>query len=212
MDNFKAFIDLLMNGDYFVIFLILIFLILFVLILALVKTKNQYSEIAKYENNNDILETNATDIDEFMDFKAESVEDVIDENKPLVKQIDVPKIMTYEEKLEEYENIDEENAVISAEELEKKTKERIDNLGVSDNQAAIQKYEEEQEKKAIISYEQLLKNASNISLTYKEEDSEAGSPKINKIEIQEKEVTPAENYLNEEEFLEILKEFRLSLE
>ena len=38
------------------------------------------------------------------------------------------------------------------------------------------------------------------------------APKVNKIEIQEKEVTPPENYLKEEEFLSILKEFRLSLE
>ena len=52
----------------------------------------------------------------------------------------------------------------------------------------------------------------NISLTYKEEDIGSGAPKVNKIEIQEKEVTPPENYLKEEEFLSILKEFRLSLE
>ena len=88
----------------------------------------------------------------------------------------------------------------------------MNSLGLNDNQVAIQKYEEEQEKKAIISYEQLVKNASNISLTYKEEDIGSGAPKVNKIEIQEKEVTPPENYLKEEEFLSILKEFRLSLE
>ena len=76
----------------------------------------------------------------------------------------------------------------------------------------LKKYEEEQEKKAIISYEQLVKNANNISLTYKEENIGTGAPKVNKIEIQEKEVTPPENYLKEEEFLNILKEFRLSLE
>ena len=85
-------------------------------------------------------------------------------------------------------------------------------LGVSENDAIIKKYEEEQEKKAIISYEQLLKNASNITLTYKEEETKKGSPKINKIEVKEHEVTPAESYIDEEEFLKILKEFRLNLE
>ena len=68
-----------------------------------------------------------------------------------------------------------------------------------------------QEKKAIISYEQLLKNASNITLSYKKENNEKGCPKINKIEVKEKEVTQAISYLEEEEFLKILKEFRLSL-
>ena len=76
----------------------------------------------------------------------------------------------------------------------------------------IKYYEEEQEKKAIISYEQLLKNASNITLTYKEEKNKKGAPKVNKIEVQEKEVTQAVSYVAEEEYLKILKEFRLSLE
>ena len=88
----------------------------------------------------------------------------------------------------------------------------MDALGLNDNQAAIQKYEEEQEKKAIISYEQLLKNASNITLSFKEEDKkDADAPIVNKVEIEQKEVTGAESYLEEEEFLKILKEFRTSL-
>ena len=71
---------------------------------------------------------------------------------------------------------------------------------------------EEQEKKAIISYEQLLKNASNITLSFKEEDKkDADAPIVNKVEIEQKEVTGAESYLEEEEFLKILKEFRTSL-
>lgn len=100
---------------------------------------------------------------------ATSKEDMIDENKPLVKQIDLPNVKTYDDIIEDYENGEEENAVISTEELEKVTRQRMEELGMNDNQVAIQKYEEDQEKKAIISYEQLLKNASNITLTYKEE-------------------------------------------
>ena len=116
------------------------------------------------------------------------------------------------DEIDEYELGEEENAVIYADELERRTKERMDALGLNDNQAAIQKYEEEQEKKAIISYEQLLKNASNITLSFKEEDKkDADAPIVNKVEIEQKEVTGAESYLEEEEFLKILKEFRTSL-
>ena len=84
-------------------------------------------------------------------------------------------------------------------------------LGESENQAVIAAYEEEQEKKAIISYEQLLKNAQNISLSYKEEKVDDEAPKVNKIELEQKEVSKPDNYLEEEEFLKILKEFRISL-
>ena len=107
---------------------------------------------------------------------------------------------------------DEENAVISREELEKRAQERRDALGDTDNQIAIAQYEEEQEKKAIISYEQLLQNASNITLTYKEEENKkADAPKVTKVEVKEHEVTSPEVYLEQEEFLKILKEFRISL-
>ena len=44
---------------------------------------------------------------------------VIDEDKPLIKQIDIPKIKTYNDIIDEYESNEEECAVISAEELEK---------------------------------------------------------------------------------------------
>ena len=142
---------------------------------------------------------------------AESKDDVIDADKPLIKQVDLSEIKSYDELIDEYELSEEENAVISAEELEKKAKERNITLGNTENQEAIAKYEEEQEKKAIISYEQLLKNASNITLSYKDETKEKGAPKVNKIEIEQKEVTPSENYLAEEEFLKILKEFRISI-
>ncbi|MBR2139032.1 MAG: hypothetical protein IJ966_07065 [Bacilli bacterium] len=148
---------------------------------------------------------------ELDNLKATSKEEEIDMDIPLIKQIDIPGIMTYDDVISEYENKEEEMAVISAEELERKTKERMETLGLSDNQAAIARYEEEQENKAIISYEQLLKNASNITLSYKKEEQKSGAPVINKIEIEQKEVTQPENYLGEEEFLKILKEFRLSL-
>lgn len=223
MKEFDSFLEAFMTGDYFLIFLILMLIILIVLVLALVKTRNDYMEVIMREEKKldspDFLE-DLTSLKEeikeepkdlFESLKADSKEDVIDENKPLIKQIDVPNVVTYEKEINDYEDSEESNAVISTDELEKRTRERMDNLGLNDNQVAIAKYEEEQEKKAIISYEQLLKNASNITLSYKKENNEKGCPKINKIEIKEKEVTQAISYLEEEEFLKILKEFRLSL-
>ena len=237
MENFDKFLETFMTGDFFLIFLILMLIILVTLVLALVKTRNEYLEIVRREQEKiDLeskfkkpveevkpLETKMEEpkkedkeefdiLDELNSLMATSKEDVIDENKPLVKQIDLPNVKTYDDVIEEYENGEEENAVISTEELEKVTRQRMEDLGMNDNQVAIQKYEEEQEKKAIISYEQLLKNASNITLTYKEETNKKGAPKVNKIEVQEKEVIQAVSYVAEEEYLKILKEFRLSLE
>lgn len=238
MENFDKFLETFMSGDFFLIFLILMLIILLVLVLALVKTRSEYLEmvrreqekidleskfkkpvqveevkpIAEVKKEEKVTEEEPDLLDELNKLMATSKEDMIDENKPLVKQIDVPNVKTYDDIIEDYENGEEENAVISTEELEKVTRQRMEDLGMNDNQVAIQKYEEEQEKKAIISYEQLLKNASNITLTYKEEANKKGAPKVNKIEVQEKEVTQAVSYVAEEEYLKILKEFRLSLE
>ena len=231
MENFSDFMDLFMTGDYFILFLVLMLIIFAVLIMALVKTRMQYLEIinaektkneetsindkivnSKIDDSIEKIEDDGDILDDLDKLIAQTKEDTIKENEPLYTQVNIPQVKTYDDVINDYESSEEEEAVISSEELEKKTKERMNSLGLNDNQVAIQKYEEEQEKKAIISYEQLVKNASNISLTYKEEDIGSGAPKVNKIEIQEKEITPPENYLKEEEFLSILKEFRLSLE
>ena len=231
MENFSDFMDLFMTGDYFIIFLVLMLIIFAVLIMALVKTRMQYLEIinaektkneetsindkivnSKIDDSIEKIEDDGDILDDLDKLIAQTKEDTIKENEPLYTQVNIPQVKTYDDVINDYESSEEEEAVISSEELEKKTKERMNSLGLNDTQVAIQKYEEEQEKKAIISYEQLVKNASNISLTYKEEDIGSGAPKVNKIEVQEKEVTPPENYLKEEEFLSILKEFRLSLE
>ena len=228
MKNIDKVIDAFMTGDYFIIFLVLTLAILIVLILALIKSRGEYNELLDYEldrrkkKDNIIEDTNKIHEDHEDDIlsgleslMATTKEDVIDENKQLIKQVDVPNIKTYDDVINEYESSEEENAVISADELEKRTKERLEALGTNDNQVAIAKYEEEQEKKAIISYEQLLKNASNITLSYKEDENktkDSEAPRINKIEVEQKEITGAEVYLEEDEFLKILKRFRASLE
>lgn len=217
MNNIDKVIDAFVTGDYFIIFLILTLAILIVLILALIKSRGEYNELLSYEEEREnkektIVEDNSNSLlSELENLMATTNEEVIDENKPLIKQVDLSNVKTYDDEINAYEFQEEENAVISADELEKRTKERMETLGTNDNQVAIAAYEEEQEKKAIISYEQLLKNASNISLSYKEEKVSKDAPKVNKIEVEQKEVTGTENYLEEEEFLKILKEFRISL-
>ena len=223
MKNIDKVLDTFVNGDYFIVFLVIMLVILLVLVLALIKTREDYNELLLKEEEKEAKqkpivnimsdEANELQNDDLMDnLKALSKDDTIDADKPLIKQVDLKGIKTYNDKLKEYESIDEENAVISAEELEKKAKERQETLGSTENQEIIAKYEEEQEKKAIISYEQLLENASNITLSYKEEKyKQKGAPKVNRVEIEQKEVTPSTMYLEEEEFLKILKEFRTSL-
>ena len=209
MTSLDMFIDTFVNGDYFIVFLAIIFIIVVVLVVALIKTREEYNELLDNAEKEEIKEQEG---DLFSDLLATSKEEIMDEDKPLIKQIDTSSLKTLDDEINEYEFDEEENAIISAEELATKTQERIDELGSTSNQAVIDKYEAEQENKAIISYEQLLKNASNISLSYKEEKTEENAPKVNKVEVHSKEVSAPENYLAEEEFLRILKEFRINLE
>ena len=221
MKNVDKVIEAFVNGDYFIIFLVIVLVILLVLVLALIKSREDYNELLNSEQKKDddiIGQMDKTrDEEDLMSdltsLMAETKDDEIDANKPLIKQIDLKHIKTYDELIDEYQSLEEENAVISAEELEKRKEERLEILGSNENQEAINKYEEEQEKKAIISYEQLMQNASNITLSYKEEESkDKDAPKVNKVELEQKEVTNTQMYIEEEEFLKILKEFRISLE
>lgn len=219
--NFDKVLETFVMGDYFLVFIAIMIMILIVLIVSLIKSRQEYNELLNYIPKNALnnipveeKEEKITNdlLEEFSGLMATEEEDVIKEDTPLVKQIDLKGVKTYNDIIDEYEYNEEENAVISADELEKRKRERLDALGTDDNQMAIEKYEEEQEKKAIISYSQLLKNASNITLSYKQEEvKEDDAPIVNKVSLNQKEVSAAENYLQEEEFLNILKEFRLTL-
>lgn len=233
MANVDKVLEIFMDGNYFIIFLLLILIVLIVLVLCLIKSREEYNELLRSTEREDYLDNSVAnentqskemevfesmkedEIDIFADFdslKATSEEDMFDEEKPLIKQIDIPKIKTYDDIINEYETNEEECAVISASQLDKVKQERMNELGASDNRQVIERYEEEQENKAIISYEQLLKNAQNITLSYVEEEKkEKDAPKINKIEVTQREVSEPENYLEQEQYLKILKEFRLSL-
>ena len=210
MEKIELFLDAFVNADTFLLFIVVMVIILFVLIMALFKTRN---DIIELKNEKEIKKDNDVDNSILNDIIATSEEDKVDNNESLVREVKIPSIETYEDEIDKYEDSEEENAIISADELAKKKEERLKALGASNNEEAIRKYEEEQERKAIISYEQLVKNASNITLTYTEEEKTTkDAPTVNKIEVKEKEVTPAEDYINEEEFLRILKEFRVKLE
>lgn len=225
MMNIDKVLETFIEGDYLLVFLALMLIILVVLIISLIKSRQEYNDLLDYTNKKEIIKEPESRINEVKSLDEDSLTDdllkefdalktstTIEEEKPIIKQVNLSEVKTYNDIIDEYESSEEENAVISAEELERRTKERIDELGSNDNQVAIAKYEEEQEKKAIISYEQLLKNASNITLSYKEEEKkDKEAPRINKIEVEQKEVIGTENYLEEEEFLKILKEFRMTL-
>lgn len=208
MGNIMSFVNTFVTEDYFIIFLAIMIMILIVLIMALIKTRNQYYEemSRSYSLEDDLLK-----LAENEKVDNEVINEVNKDINTYEKKEEITDIEDFYSLVDKYELNEEEHAVISTDELERRKQEKFDELGVSDNEAMIQKYEEEQEKKAIISYEQLLKNASNIKVSYKEEDTEDGSPKINKIEVAKKEVSEAQSYIEEEQFLKILKDFRTSL-
>lgn len=191
MNEIINILNTIVNDQYFFIFLSVLFMIFLVLIVALIKTRKDMENYVIYKKKT-VPESNTLEEDLLNSILGEEEDNDIDE---VVK----------------YELSEEENAVISTDELEQRKIEKFNELGVTSNQALIDKYEEEQEKKAIISYEQLLKNASNITLTYKEEKLEDGAPKVNKIELNLEDVSQPQNYEEEEEFLELLKEFMTNL-
>ena len=105
MKNIDKVIETFVNGDYFIIFLVIILVILLVLVLALIKTREDYNELLKseQEKDNDLIGEmdNTRDEEDIMgDLKnlmATSSEDKIDADKPLIKQIDIKSVKTYDD-------------------------------------------------------------------------------------------------------------------
>lgn len=115
--------------------------------------------------------------------------------------------------IKNYEKEQEESAIISASELEKRLKEMRLNGQMESHEKEIQKYEEEQETKAIISYEELLERASQGSISYESEEN-IGGLKVSKVDTSQIESYSEINdkpYYREEAFLEAMKEFRRAL-
>ena len=205
------FIELLVRGDFFLIFLLVIALVIVATIIYLIKLqldeKVYFDD--EYDNEEEIFKVNSTD--------KEMNEDI----KP-IKQIKQERFNFEEEpKVEDkkydyiksYEDEQEEMAIISASELERRIKEMKDNNEYETHEKRIEEYEEEQENKAIISYEELLRRASMNTISYESEEN-VGGIKIGKVDTNKIETYSETNdkpYYKEEAFLQSLKEFRRAL-
>lgn len=205
------FIELLVRGDFFLIFLLVIALVIVATIIYLIKL--QLDEKVYFDDEDD----NEEEI-----FKVNSTDKEINEDIKPIKQIKQERFNFEEEpKVEDkkydyiksYEDEQEEMAIISASELERRIKEMKDNNEYETHEKRIEEYEEEQENKAIISYEELLRRASMNTISYESEEN-VGGIKIGKVDTNKIETYSETNdkpYYKEEAFLQSLKEFRRAL-
>ena len=199
LDNF---VELLVKGDFFLIFLIVMMLVVVSVIVYLIKL--QMSDNYIYEDEEDEDENF---VEKYIPFEEDNH-----------RQVDQKKFdfesNTIESTIMNYENDQEKMAIISADELDN----RITNMketGEFDNHLKdIDEYEAEQENKAIISYEELLKRASVNTITY-ESTENLGGIKVGKVDTSKIEISSEESntpYYREEAFLSALKDFRGSLQ
>ncbi len=205
------FIELLVRGDFFLIFLLVIALVIVATIIYLIKL--QLDEKVYFDDEDD----NEEEI-----FKVNSTDKEMNEDIKPIKQIKQERFNFEEEpKVEDkkydyiksYEDEQEEMAIISASELERRIKEMKDNNEYETHEKRIEEYEEEQENKAIISYEELLRRASMNTISYESEEN-VGGIKIGKVDTNKIETYSETNdkpYYKEEAFLQSLKEFRRAL-
>lgn len=205
------FIELLVRGDFFLIFLLVIALVIVATIIYLIKL--QLDEKVYFDDEDD----NEEEI-----FKVNSTDKEMNEDIKPIKQIKQERF-NFEEKpkvedkkydyIKSYEDEQEEMAIISASELERRIKEMKDNNEYETHEKRIEEYEEEQENKAIISYEELLRRASMNTISYESEEN-VGGIKIGKVDTNKIETYSETNdkpYYKEEAFLQSLKEFRRAL-
>ena len=224
IDNF---VKILVKGDFLlVLFVVMVILvIIFLIYLAKLLFSGKY-------NDEDIDLSN--DIDEFIENTKELPslkieEEPVQEAKEVIKEEPTPRkvvqmpIVFDEEKQEEisedtlkseinnFENEQEEVAIISAEELDARIKQMQATGEMDEHEREIERYEAEQEDKAVISYDELIKRASTGVVNY-ETEKDLGGIRISKVDFDKaKTVTLDNRYAKEEAFLEALKEFRRAL-
>ena len=156
------------------------------------------------------MEESATKEEPIIEEKEETIEEPVKEEVRPLEQMS----------MYEYEDEQEEKAIISTEELAKRLNEMKSSSDVNE-QDEIDRYEIEQEEKAIISYDELLKRATEGVINY-EEKEDLGGLTVSKVDFDKaKEVTfdfkdtEESSYTNpykkEEDFLSSLKAFRRSL-
>ena len=203
IDNF---IELLVKGDFFLIFLIVMMIVVTCIIAYLIKL--QMSDKYSYEEDDEENED-----DNFVEKYIP-----LDSNIKSSKKVDQKKFdfenNTIESSIKNYENDQEEMAIISADELDNRISNMKETGEFDRHLEQIDEYEAEQENKAIISYEELLKRASTNTVTY-ESTENLGGIKVGKVDTSKIEIASEENntpYYKEEAFLSALKEFRGSLQ
>lgn len=192
MNGFNNFIELLVKGDFFLIFLIVIMIVIISVIIYLIKL--QINEKLYNEEEEDI----PTIIDNT----------IKEERKPIIEQTKVDF-----NPIKDYETEQEEMAIIRLDELDNRLKDMKDSGELDKRDEEIENYEMEQENKAIISYDELLKRATLNSVSY-ESQEDLGGVKIAKVDTSKLATIQEENnnpYYKEEAFLNALKEFRESL-
>ncbi len=229
MSSWNEFVEIVLHGEYFIIFIAVLMIIIASIIIYLIKLQitSSFNELdtekvetirTKKEDNekndkNILVQSQFNFDNSELDNNEFQVSDDILEKTQELKEI-VEDISEYENKeyehIEQYEKEQEESAIISYEEL-KQRKSDIKTGKILLDDETTKNYEEEQEEKAIISYGELLEKASQTMLAYKDEN--VPGIKITRVSpINEGESTEIKNpYYKEEEFLKMLKEFRASL-
>ncbi len=197
--NLNEFIDIFFTNELIFVILVILAMVLVVLLIYLVKA--QRTEQIKFMN------------EKTKDIVIPSIKSEETEVKEELDAVDLFNSLM--------PSNDEENAIISADELIKASQNLSDTMQM-DTSEIINMYEEEQEKKAIISYEELLKNAASLNIKYEEpHQKEETEPVIKKIEINNEDnfvktevqsTNKVLDYVEEEEFLKVLKKFRMDLE
>ena len=64
MANVDKVLEIFMDGNYFIIFLLLIVIVLIVLVLCLIKSREEYNELLRYTEKEDYLDNNNYSFDE----------------------------------------------------------------------------------------------------------------------------------------------------
>lgn len=228
MSSWNDFVEIVLHGEYFIIFIAVLMIIIASIIIYLIKLQitssfNEYEE-DEVEERKEVKEKKEIEkpilVQSQFNFNNEELdnnefvvsEDVLEKTQELKEIVeDISKIENKEyEHIEQYEKEQEENAIISYEDLLQR-KSDIENGKIVLDDETTKNYEEEQEEKAIISYEELLEKASGTVLASKDES--IPGIKITRVAPVNKgeslEITRP--YYKEEEFLRTLKEFRASL-
>ena len=225
MSSWNDFVEIVLHGEYFIIFIAVLMIIIASIIIYLIKLQitssfNEYDEEeqeevkekkeiekpilvqSQFNFNNEELDNNEFVVSDDVLEKTQELKEIVE---------DISKIENKEyEHIEQYEKEQEENAIISYEDLLQR-KSDIETGKIVIDDETTKNYEEEQEEKAIISYEELLEKASGTVLASKDES--VPGIKITRVAPVNKgeslEITRP--YYKEEEFLRTLKEFRASL-